>query len=107
MWLTTRTLVTIVAVHTGRSFRTGFYNYSMVLLTAPSHSVLRDHSYGCEVQIRQYNLQILTSLSNKRDFQILPDFQPLHFKAETVFQWHAEHLAFPYILLLAVRWYGM
>ena len=62
---TSRTLGARVAEHMGRSYRTNS------LLTSPSHSSIRDHSFECDTRFNIDNFKILTSASNTQNLRIL------------------------------------
>ena len=62
---TCRTLGARVAEHMGRSHSTNS------LLTNPSHSSIRDHSFSCDSLINVDNFSILKSCSNFNQLRIL------------------------------------
>ena len=62
---TTRTLGARVAEHMGRSHRTNS------ILTNPSHSSIRDHSFVCDTRFNIDNFQILKSSSQPSDIRTL------------------------------------
>ena len=62
---TSRTLGARVSEHLGKSYRTGN------ILTAPTHSSIRDHTFSCDSKADISNFKIISSTSNILDLRIL------------------------------------
>ena len=73
--MTTRTLGTRVAEHAGVSFR------SVVPLTSPPHSAVRDYSELCSTNVDINNFKVLATSSSEIDLKILKSLHIFKFRS--------------------------